>query len=142
MRVPTSAQSAFAWHTQAMEAIALRDEAPAIVEQEPQCGWFKRKYHASAVFVPARIWLIQYVDDDGELTRPEELACEVAGDRYDPFDIWIELCANPITQNEFEHLMRVREWARSRPDQPEAKPLKPVDFMTVQPPTWGKRKRR
>ena len=112
------------------------------ITDEPHCGWYKRKFDRSGVFVPARIWLRQVVDD-GELIEPEKLLCEIGGEPFDPDEAWLSLCGHPITRDEFDYMMRVRDWATSHArNQPEAQPLKPIDLFTVKPPIWGKRRKR
>lgn len=140
LRIPTPPADAFAWYTAALAAPRTLD--PPQYGEEPQPGFYKRRFDRRGVFVPARIWLVQIVAN-GELIADEKLVCEIGGDRFDPFEVWISLCEHPITKAEFDHMMRVRDWARTcAPDQPEAAPMKPVDFFTVKPPQWGKRKRK
>lgn len=141
LRQPTTPEDAYRWYARAIVAGVTLD-APRIDENEPQPGWYKRRFGKDAVFVPARIWIVQRVAD-GELIADEKLACEIGGETFDPFDVWISLCEYPIRKTEFDHMMRVRDWARIyRPDQPEAHPMKAVDLFTVQPPSWGKRSKR
>jgi len=149
LRQPTPAAAAYRWYAAALSA-KPGDDARAFDEDEPQPGFYKRRFNREGVFVPARIWLIQYVAD-GELIAPELIACEIGGDRFDPrhaegpfgLPLWCVLAENPITKAEYDHMMRVRAWAKTfRPDQPEAAPMKSVDLFTVKPPTWGKRSKR
>lgn len=141
LRQPTTPAQAFAWYAETIAAVdaCLR---PSIDGEEPQPGFYKRRFDRAGVFVPARIWLVQYVQD-GELVAPERLACEIGGEAFDPAEVWLALCGNPITKSEYDHLMRVRDWARtSRPSEPEAHPTKPIDLFTVAPPTWGRKSKR
>lgn len=141
MRQPTSPEAAYRWYSAALAAAQTLDP-PAIDENEPQPGWYKTRFDRHGVFVPARIWLVQYVSA-GELVQDEQLACEIGTERFDPFEVWLRLCEHPITKAEYDYLLRVRDWARtSRPDQPEAQPMKPVDLFTVKPPVWAKPKRK
>lgn len=143
IRVPTTPEVAYAWYLQALAAQKFLCDPPVIHEDNPQPGFFKRRFDRSGVWVPARIWIVQHVNGDGDLTQPESFACTIGDDTFDAFEVWVELCKNPITRNEYEHLMRVRAWARTqRPDQPEATPTKPIDWMTVAPPHWGKQRKK
>jgi hypothetical protein len=88
LRAPTPAAELYAWHT----AITAGWH-PLTPVGEPQVGWFKRRLIKNGIYVPARIWLEQDIDETtGELMDDERLLCEVAGERRDPLDEWTWLC--------------------------------------------------
>lgn len=141
MRQPTTPELAYRWYSEALEARRNHFDPPPIDESDPRPGFYKRRFDKTGVFVPARIWLVQHVLD-GELIADEKVACEIGGERFEPLEVWLYLCENPIPRSEYDHLMRVRDWAKTyRPDQPEAQPTKPVNFFTVQPPAWRNKRK-
>lgn len=124
MRTPTPRAELYDWHSR-----ALRGEKP-VIDDTPQCGFFKRKLVRGGVFVPAQIWMWQDIDPEtGELLSDEELQCEVNGVRADPFDAWTWICGNPITEAEYRYLeARIQHAARFEPDDAFADPRKPIDL--------------
>lgn len=124
MRMPTPRDQLYAWHT-----AALRGLQP-VIDNTPQCGWFKRKLVKGGVFVPARIWMFQDIDPEtGELLSDELLQCEVNGAYADPEDAWSWISSNPITEQEFRYLSARIDFAlRHEPDDPFAAPTKPIDL--------------
>lgn len=124
MRTPTPRATLYAWHAQ-----ALAGREPVITD-EPQCGWYKRKLVKGGVFVPARIWMVQPIDaETGELVGDEILQAEVNGAYAEPQDCWSWLCANPITEAEFNYLTaRIEHAIRHEPEDPFADARKPVDL--------------
>lgn len=125
-RAPTP--DPYAWHRQ---AIAGRGQREPIAD-EPRCGWFKRKFVQGGPFVPARIWLVQDVGEDGELLDVELLQCEVNGAYADPVDQWSYLCGQPITEAEFRYMEATRQWAEQHaPDHPQAKPRERINLLTT-----------
>lgn len=145
MRQPSTRAELYAWHDEALEAMAdarvdnLKDLArdhpelmPPISEDEPHCGWFKVSLARGSVPVPARIYLRQAVDQDGELTEPERLICEIGDDAVDPVEAWSRICVRPIKASEYRYLMAVRAWAKSSAtDQPQAQDGRRIDWLTV-----------
>lgn len=124
MRKPTPTAQLYAWHTQAMLGLQ------PVIDNTPQCGWYKRKLVKGGVFVPARIWMFQDIDPEtGELLSDELLQCEVNGSYADPEDAWSWLCSNPIFEREFRYLSARIDFAlRNEPDDPFAAPNKPIDL--------------
>ena len=112
------------WHARAVAGLA-----PAI-DDRPQCGWFKRKLVKGGVFVPARIWMFQEIDaETGELLSDELLQCEVNGAFADPHDAWSWICANPITEAEFNYLTaRISYAERNEPEDPFAQAKAPINM--------------
>ena len=135
IRRPTPASIAYAWHRNAMKGVLADDFAS---NDEPQCGFFKRRLVKGGPFVPARIWLDQWIDEDtGELMADEVLLCEVNGEFGDPHEQWTWLCAMPISEAEFNYLEAVRRhvgW--HEPEQPQANPRQPIDWLKVNPPQF------
>lgn len=126
LRAPTP--DPYAWHRQ---AIAGRGQREPIAD-EAQCGWFKRKLVKGGPFVPARIWLVQDVGEDGELLDDELLQCEVNGQYADPVDQWSYLCGQPITEAEFQYMEATRIWAEQHaPEHPQAKPRERINLLTT-----------
>lgn len=169
LRQPTDRAELYRWHERMLRFLAenrMEDftsasrvahdwdlsEMPPIVEGEPQCGYFKAKTRRYALLVPAKIFMLSVVGEDGELVEPERLVCEIGDERTDVFDAWMRLCVRPISAAEYSYLMAVRDWARqSAPDQPQhpRNDGKPVDWMTAKLPpvpaqatTQSKRKTR
>ena len=132
IRQPTSHAVAYAWHTAAMAG----DEP--VTTDEAQCGWFKRRLVKHGPFVPARIWLDQPVDlGTDELIDDERLLCELNGQRVDAEDQWPWLCANPISESEFNYLTASLMWSATyAPDEPRANPRQPIDWLKVPVPTF------
>ena len=126
-REPTD-DEAYAWHRAALARLA-----PVIINEEPHCGWYKRKLVAKAVFVPARIWLDvpeHAIDAAGELVDQPVMRCEVNGQPRDPFEQWQWLADKPISEAEFKYLTARNNWAGwYAPHLPEANPRKPVDWL-------------
>lgn len=136
IRAPITDDEALAWWRAALLRLPKsRDGIP----DDPQCGWFKRKLAKGAVFVPARIWLEQEVDDAGELLGAE-LCCEVNGETAEPFEQWSYVCGNPISQSEFEYLTARNRWAAwYAPGDPAANPRRPIDWaMKLPAPIFAK----
>lgn len=131
MRSPTPREVAFAWHTNALKGVYGDDIHTH--PDDPQCGFFKRRLRRGGVLVPARIWLYSPIDiGTGELVDDEVLQCEVDGQYANPVEQWSYLCGNPITEQEFNYLMALRQHAQvHEPDLPHADPRKPVDWLTA-----------
>lgn len=138
MRQPTSPTILLAWHSNAM--LGVLGEGTGLDANEPQPGWYKRRLVKGAVFVPARIYVEQIVDEDtGELVEDEKLCCEVNGRAEDPYEQWLWLCINPISQADFDYLTARGAWTKSyAPDEPAAKPRQAVDWMKTPIPTFNK----
>lgn len=124
MRQPTPREKLYEWHARAMAGLS------PVIDQTPQCGFFKRKLVKGGVFVPARIWMVQLVDEEtGELTSDEFLQAEVNGQKADPDDCWSWVCGNPISEAEFHYLTaRIDHAVRHEPEDPFADARKPVDL--------------
>ena len=131
MRTPTPLADQYAWHR-----AALAGEEPEITATA-QCGWFKRRLVRGGPWVPARIWLVQEIDDAGELIAPELLQAECNGEYADPDDVWSYVAANPITEAEFKFLSATIEWSQTNaPHEPMANPRQAVDWLAVPIPTF------
>ncbi len=136
IRQPTPPAVAYAWHANALRGV-YGDEI--VTTEEPQPGWFKRRLVKGGVFVPARIWIDGETDPDtGELLSDERLRCEVNGRSADPHEEWQWLAGAPISEAEFRYLTAVAAHAGwHQPDQPQANPRRPIDWMTVRPPHFS-----
>lgn len=128
LRSPTPAIELYAWH-----AATIAGWHPLTPVGEPCCGWFKRRLIKDGIFVPARIWLEQDVDETtGELMDDERLLCEVAGERRDALDEWTWLCGHPISKAEFDYMAATMAWAAwHAPSTPEANPKRPLNALTT-----------
>ena len=140
MSKPTPLDKLYAWHTEAIEDVSLHLDITAHPD-DPQCGWYKRKLVKNGVYVPCRIWRDEpEVDENGDLISDEKLLCEVDFNRADPAEQWQWVCANPITEAEYNHLKKLRRWTGDHaPHEPYANPKKPVDWLNDVPtPTFTK----
>jgi hypothetical protein len=135
IRAPIPDETAFAWWREAL-AIPEYERRSTPVADEPQCGYFQRKLVKGGIMVPARMWLEQDIGDDGELLGAE-LRCEVNGSPADPFDQWSHIAGNPISEGEFNYMVARRNWAAwHAPHEPAANARKPIDWLTLAPPTF------
>lgn len=128
MRQPSKLQILYDWHRQAVTGGAWHIP---INESDPLCGYFKTRLVKDGPFVPARIWMEQPVDDDGELISPEVLRCEVDGQAKDPVEQWVRLCHNAITHNEFDYMTRCRNWAKANAPEEYEAAWRPVDHLST-----------
>lgn len=104
MRMPTPKSVLFAW----WEA-ALRGERPPVFEDEPRCGWFRRRFVTGGAWVPGSIRCVQILDPEtGELAEPERLVCEVGGVEANIAHQWERLASNPITREAYDSLVAAR----------------------------------
>ena len=131
MREPTPIHVLYRWHHTAMTK-----GRTAVHDGDPQCGWFKRRLVKGGPWVPARIWLEQSVDENDELDADEVYRCEVCGKERDPYDQWTWLANNPITEEEFNYMTELREWAgwNEVTSEPLYNPNRPIDHLTTKPP--------
>lgn len=136
IRRPTPREVAYRWHSEALKG-ALGDDVDYFGD-EPQCGWFKRRLVKGGPFVPARIWLDQCIDPEtGELVADEVMLCEVDGQWADAEAQWPWLCANPISEAEYDYMTARRAYAAVwSPDDPAATPHKAVDWLRVPVPKF------
>lgn len=102
IRQPSTAAQLYAWHREAMKNPDLPRH-----DGLPECGWFKRRMVLGGPWVAARIWCERDIDPETlELTAPEVLRCEVAGEPADPLRHWLHLI--PISCAEFARLEAAR----------------------------------
>lgn len=125
MRRPTSADEAYSWYN-----LVMAGASPAI-NQEAQCGFFKRRLVKGGPWVPARIWLDSDIcQETGELMSDETLQCDVNGAWADADEQWPWLCANPISCAEFNYMTALAEHcARHEPDHPAANPRRAINDL-------------
>lgn len=135
IRAPIPEEVALAWWREAVETPEYERRRTPIAD-DPQCGFFKRKLVRGGVYVPARIWLDQDIDEAGELLGVE-LRAEVNGDPVDPLDAWSYLAGNPITEAEFNYLKARGDWsAFYAPHEAAARPRQPIDWQTKPAPVF------
>lgn len=157
IRTPSEIEKLFDWHRRALVLMAKHkipslvhadtaavppDEMMSIQEDDPQCGFYKRRQVRGGPWIAAKIWLEQKIDPiTRELTADEKLRCLVDGRDCDPFREWAGLCVRPITAEEFDFMCARADWAEeSAPTEPWAKPSEPINFFTVSPPIFKKDK--
>lgn len=76
-------------------------------EDEPQCGFYKRRMVKGGPFVPVEIWLEQEIDPaTGELIADERIEAICNGVPCDPVKVWTYCRA--ISTEEFDALTGVR----------------------------------
>ena len=64
--------------------------------------------------------------------------CLVDGTPRDPDHAWPSVAKHPITEAEYRHLSRLRDWAeRHSPDDPYARAREPVDLNKADPISEG-----
>jgi hypothetical protein len=140
MSKPTPQEDLFRWHRNALLPEYERDESIPTTD-EPQPGFYKRRLVKGGVYVPARIWVCQNIDEEtGELTTDEQVFAEVNGNFADPKQQWSWLCGNPITEAEFNYMTARRQYAAQYAShEPSANPRQPVDWLHGVPiPTFTK----
>lgn len=104
MRRPTPASVLYDWHRR-----ALAGERPPVLEDEPQCGWFRLRLVRLGPWCPARIWMEQEIDPEtGELCADETLRAEVLGQPRDPRRLWLSVAGKPIDEGDYHRLMHTR----------------------------------
>ena len=135
MSKPTPHAALYAWHTNAL--LGVLAEEPQAFNEDPECGWFKRRLVKGGPFVPARIWMYQPTDESGDLIGDEVMQCEVNGQFADPHAQWSWLCGEPITEQEFNYLTAALKWsAENAPNEPMANPRQPIDWLKVPTPPF------
>ncbi len=103
IRQPSDPEALYSWWRRSVSG----ERVPRI-EDEPQCGFYKRRMVRGGPFVPVAIYLDQEIDPEtGELTAPEELRAIENGRPVDPLRAW--LYARPISVAEYEALTGVRD---------------------------------
>lgn len=134
IRRPTPHDILYRWHSEAVKGVYGDIKG---VDPTPECGWYKRRLVKGGIFVPARIWMEQTVDDAGELVEDERLMCEVNGNYCDADEEWLHLANHPITEAEYTYMHALRRHvAWHEPDHPAANPRQPVNWRTAPIPTF------
>jgi hypothetical protein len=127
IRRPTPSEEQYRWWRLAL-VNGVRAHPP--INDEPQCGYYRRRLCKGGAYVPARIWLEQEIGDDGELLGPEILRCEVNGQFADPQQQWSYLAKHPIPIEEYDFMRAYVQWARAySPSDPVANPYKAIDNL-------------
>jgi hypothetical protein len=98
----------------------------------PISGHYKMRLGKKAAWSAVRIWLGQFIDDNGD---PRGMFCwraEINGREVDIHDAWPYCAGRRIDKAEYDYMRSVHEWAASdAPHSPEANPRKPVDFIRM-----------
>jgi hypothetical protein len=96
---------------------------PAVHENEPQCGYFVRKYKqadGSYLPYPATIYLVAVTDGEGNLSEPEVLACDIGGEKRDPKSEWTWLAKHPISRAQYMEWIATAAFGESPVEAPSA----------------------
>lgn len=102
---------------------------------QPEPGYYRRRLVRGGPWVAVRIWRgFGRCPHTGDiLERGWQLRCTVAGADANPFDQWLWVCREPITEQEFKYLTDIKNYAvEHEPDLPEATPRSAVDFNKIQ----------
>jgi hypothetical protein len=84
---------------------AVFGEEPALHESTPpQPGYYRTRLIQRGIVVPARIWIIEERDENGELVCDQKFGCEIAGKQADAFENWMYLAGHPIWLDEYLRL--------------------------------------
>lgn len=141
IRVPTDDTAALKWHARALMDKALH--IPLEVDYDsPQPGWYVCRVVRGGPFVPAKIFIVQDIDDEtGELLGDETLKCEVNGRERDVHEQWLWLCNEPITEAAYDHMKAVAEYAKTwAPTEPINRPFQAVNWLQVPTPNFSEEK--
>lgn len=108
----------------------------------PQCGFYQRRLVKGGAMLPARIWREPEIDfETGKPTGGDVLNCEVAGEAKDALDQWGWIASNPVKKSAYERLKKEFGDARAGvTDSPIGKPFESVDFHTIKPPMFGRKR--
>ena len=133
---PTTDAKALEWHSNVM--LGVEAEATVVFNEEPECGWFLVRLVKDGPLLPARIWLEQDIDDDtGELLDDEKLRCQVIYLDKDPEEWWPRLCTRPISQERYDYLMALGDWAaENETTNPMVQPFKKVSAKDIPMPKF------
>lgn len=109
---------------------------------DPKPGFFRRRLVKGGPFVPVRIWLEQPTDaETGELIDDAVLRCIVDGRDADPVDQWSYCCDQPITEQEYDYMWKLSDYARVHDRrEPSATPRKKIDPLGFRLPTFERQK--
>jgi len=132
MRMPTPLHESLAWWR-----LALAGSPDArLNDDEPRCGFYKRKLVRGGPQVPVRIWLEQPVDPEtGELIGDEVMRCEVDGKPANAHDQWTWVAAFPISEDDYSHMRARTRWAHAHAaDHSITDPYAPVDWNRARIP--------
>lgn len=112
----------------------------SVYEDEPQPGYYRTKLCTRGPWVPARIWLHQEIEN-GELTAPEVLRCEVNQRPRDPVRVWARLAGDPISRQLYHEMINYIDWCGSnKPSDPVLRPHRPIEGYGSPPrPNRGER---
>ena len=99
IRQPSSEDRLFDWWR-----AALADPRHPRHEEEPQCGFFRRRAVKGGPWLPVEIRMRQVIDEDtGELAEPETLEAFELGRRLDP--AWVWTSCRPIGREDYDALV-------------------------------------
>lgn len=103
---------------------------------DPVVGFYRRRLVRGGPWVPAKIWWDRGDTDPetGHQMSDDVLRCVVNGKVVDPYEHWLWIGGNPITEAEYKFMVDDAAHARAhRPDDPKAKPDAPIDLNKMDP---------
>ena len=118
--------------------------APARIDR-PRIGFYKRRLVKGGVFVPVVIYRPCPIEMQGHwsdrepptfqhIDRWPHLAALENGEPVDVTRVWPSCSGRPISLDEYEFMLADRDWcAAYAPDDPKARPYRPVDPLTLTP---------
>lgn len=126
MRKPTPTRELYRWWNDAIDG-----KRPPIHEDDPHCGFFKRRFVRGGPWVPVEFFCDRLVIG-GELAAPETIVARVRG-KIEPAERhWLSCCTHAIPHQEFAYLEELMKHSqRYEPDLPQATPHKAIDWNTV-----------
>lgn len=99
MRQPTPYVDLYLWWNS-----AVAGENPERFEDEPHCGYYKRKFKKGGPWAPVRVSCLRVLDEIGELAEPERIVAQTDdGPVFDAVKCWTYL--RPISKAEFDVLL-------------------------------------
>ena len=130
MRTPTPPEELYAYWFLALKNI----KAVSIHPNDPEVGFYKTRLVKDGPWVPVAIWMVQHVNEAGELIADEELRCKVNDCPEDPYKVWTWCANRPITEEEYRYHIKYGRWAEEwKPEDPAARPRQAMNVMTSEP---------
>jgi hypothetical protein len=113
---------------------------------EPVAGTYKTRLVNSGMWVAVKFWYGRPIIDDEEQDRSPRWCVVVNGrtDRFDKeaqhrvpleaLDVWPWAAGNPISEREYQFLLRRKTWAvEYAPEHPAARPHEPINLRKLKP---------
>lgn len=87
---------------------ALAGKRPPVVEDQPQCGYYRMRKGRDAPWLPVVIWI-----------RGGEMVARVGDNMREPLGIWVACAKHPVAKDAAMHAFKVGSWP-DMPDEPPA----------------------